>query len=63
MDNYDVALERATEVLGSRERAEEWLEKMSRTLCCAPRDLLKTSEGLHQVLRHLRSVDLALNTD
>lgn len=63
MDNYDIALQRATEVLGDKERATDWLEKMSRTLCCPPRDLLSTQEGLDQVLRHLHSVDIALNTD
>lgn len=55
------ALVRAIEVLGTRERAEDWLEKMSAELGSAPKDLLSTKEGYQQVLRHLHSVDLALN--
>jgi len=60
---YNAALERATEVFGSSSRAESWLDKMSSTLCCHPRELLSTREGYEQVLRHLHSVEIALDTD
>ena len=63
MSNYDIALDRATEVLGNQERAEEWLEKMSTTLGNSPRGILSDRAGLEQVLRHLHSVELALDTD
>lgn len=63
MSNYDTALDRATEVLGDKERAEEWLEQVSGTLGGSPKDLLANQEGLNRVLRHIHSVELALNTD
>lgn len=62
-DNYEIALKRATDVLGSKERAEEWLEKVSGTLSGSPKEILQKKEGLERVLRHIRSVELALNTD
>ena len=63
MSNYDVALDRAVEVLGDKERAVEWLDKMSKTLGGSPNELLSDTEGLNKVLRHIRSVELALDTD
>ena len=53
--------DRAIEVFGSEERAEYWLEKMSAELGSTPKDLLSTKEGYERVLRHLHSVDIALN--
>jgi uncharacterized protein (DUF2384 family) len=63
MSNYDIALDRATDVLGDKERAEEWLEKMSGTLGNNPKQLLSDQDGLNRVLRHLKSIELALDTD
>jgi len=63
MDYYAVALERATEVLGTRDKAEEWLGKMSATLGCSPKDLLNDQDGLNKVLSHIRGVEFALDTD
>lgn len=60
---YDAALERAEEVLGSRARGKQWLDEMSNTLGCHPKDLLTSQDGYEQVLRHLHSVEVALNTD
>ena len=60
---YSAALERATEVLGSSSRAVSWLNKMSNTLQCHPRELLSTKEGYERVMRHLHSVEVALDTD
>lgn len=66
MSNQDyskLALDRAEEVLGSRERGQQWLDEMSATLGCHPSDLLTDKDGYEKVLRHLRSVELALDTD
>ena len=60
---YSDALSRTVEVFGSEERAKDWLEKMSTELGSAPKELLNTKEGYQRVLRHLHSVDLALNLD
>ena len=61
--HYSSALNRAIDVFGSEDRAQDWLEKMSAELGSAPNELLGTLEGLDRVMRHLRSVDLALNLD
>ncbi len=63
MSYYSDALSRASEVFGSKERAEDWLEKISAHLGSAPIELLKTKEGYDRVMRHIHSVDLALNLD
>ncbi len=63
MSYYDDALDRATEVLGTKERAEEWLDKMSDSLGSSPRKLLDSKEGFDRVLRHIHSVELANDTD
>ncbi len=63
MSYYSAALDRTVEVFGSKERAEYWLEKMSAELGSAPYDLLNTKEGYERVLRHIHSVDVALNMD
>ncbi len=46
-----------------KKRAVEWLDKMSSTLGKSPRELLSDRAGLDRVLRHIRSVELALDTD
>ncbi len=61
MSYKDEALHRAVEVFGSEERAQDWLEKMSAELGSTPNDLLETKEGYERVLRHIHSVDIALN--
>lgn len=63
MSFYEEVLDRAIEVLGTKERAVEWLEKMSATLKATPKDLCATRAGANQVLRHLHSVEIALATD
>lgn len=63
MSYYDEALDRAIEVLGTKERAVEWLEKMSASLGASPRNLLDSKDGLDRVLRHIHSVELANDTD
>lgn len=63
MSYYSDALDRAIEVFGTKQRSEDWLEKMSAELGTAPRKLLDTQEGYDRVLRHIHSVDVALNMD
>ena len=63
MSKHSEALSRATEVFGTKERAEYWLRKMSAELGSAPEALLSTKEGYKRVIRHLHSVDIALNMD
>ena len=63
MSYYDDALDRAMEVLGTKGRAEEWLDKMSESLGVSPRKLLDSKEGFNRVLRHIHSVELANDTD
>jgi len=63
MSYYSDALNRAIEVFGSKERAEDWLEKMSAELGAAPKDILNTKEGYDRVLRYMHSIDLVLNMD
>lgn len=63
MSYYSDALNRAIEVFGTEERAEDWLEKMSAELGSAPKQLLDTKDGFDRVMRHIHSVDLALNMD
>jgi len=63
MPLYEEVLDRAIEVLGTKENAIDWLEKMSATLEATPKDLCSTRDGANRVLRHLHSVELALATD
>ncbi|MGB0747522.1 MAG: hypothetical protein ACPGO3_02150 [Magnetospiraceae bacterium] len=62
-DQYERVFERAVEVLGTKERAESWLEKMSDTLECHPQELLETENGVKQLMLHLHDVEIALSTD
>lgn len=57
------SLDRAIEVFGSKERAQDWLEKMSAELGSAPIQLLDTKDGYDRVLRHIHTVDLSLHMD
>lgn len=56
MGNLEQIIDKATDVLGSRERAEEWIEKSSATLGGRPRDLAATDEGTKAVLLHLAAI-------
>jgi uncharacterized protein (DUF2384 family) len=51
-------IERATEVLGSVDKANEWVDKKSKTLGANPRVLCETKEGYDQVLKHLHWIDV-----
>ena len=61
MSYYETALDRATDVLGDKERAVDWLEKMSDAFGKFPEEILSDQDGLDRVLRHLHSIELALN--
>ena len=63
MSFYSDCLNRAIDVLGTQDRAEDWLEKMSAELGAAPKQFLDTQAGYERVLRHIHSVDLALHMD
>ena len=63
MTYHSDALSRAVEVFGCEVKADDWLDKMSAELGTKPKQLLDSREGYDRVLRHLRSVDLALNMD
>ncbi len=63
MSYYETALDRATDVLGDKERAVDWLEKMSDAFTKSPKEILSDQDGLDRVLRHLHSIELALNPD
>jgi uncharacterized protein (DUF2384 family) len=63
MNYYETALDRAIDVLGDKDRAVDWLEKMSDDFDKSPKEILSDQDGLNRVLRHLRSVELALNPD
>jgi uncharacterized protein (DUF2384 family) len=63
MNYYETALDRAIDVLGDKDRALDWLEKMSDHFDKSPKVILSDRDGLDRVLRHLRSVELALNPD
>lgn len=58
MLNSDTVHERAVEVLGSKERAVEWLETASRTLGGRPIDLLGSEEGCSKVMHHLHNIEI-----
>ena len=54
--NLDRIIEAATDVLGSPEKASEWVQKMSATLGGTPEELSKTSKGTDAVLLHLAGI-------
>lgn len=63
MNNLDIVIDRAIEVLGNEEKAKDWVEKMSSTLGDKPINLLETDEGLSRVLFHLGGIERSGYTD
>lgn len=55
-ENVERILDKAADVLGSRERGQEWIDKRSATLGATPRELAATDEGTRQVLLHLAGI-------
>lgn len=56
VSNIERIIEQATDVLGTRERAEDWIDQFSATLEAKPRDLADTDEGTETVLLHLAGI-------
>lgn len=56
--NGDMVFERAVEVLGTAERAAEWMGCKDSRLGVRPDDLVKTDDGMAQVLHCLRRLEL-----
>lgn len=56
--NGDMVFERAVEVLGTAERAAEWMGCKDSLLGVKPDDLVKTDDGMTQVLHCLRRLEL-----
>ncbi len=56
MTNLETIMERATEILGSEERAKDWVEKVSGTLGASPLELSESEEGTDRVLLHLAGI-------
>ena len=63
MTYYADAMRRAIEVFGSKDRAEDWMEKMNAELGSAPNELLNTKQGNDRVLQHLHLVEIAQTID
>lgn len=57
---FQKALDRASEVFGDMSRAEEWMEKQSKTLGDNPSSLCKNERGYIRVLQHLHMIELSL---
>ncbi|AWK89599.1 MbcA/ParS/Xre antitoxin family protein [Azospirillum thermophilum] len=58
MLDSDAAFDRAVEVLGTVERAMDWMQCKDSALGARPRDLVNTGDGLAQVLHCLRRIEL-----
>ncbi|AWB09200.1 hypothetical protein A6A40_30055 (plasmid) [Azospirillum humicireducens] len=56
--NGEMVFERAVEVLGTAERAAEWMGCKDSQLGVKPDDLVKTDDGTAQVLHCLRRLEL-----
>jgi len=54
--NIERIIEKATDVLGSNERALEWIEHVSATLEGTPKELARTHDGTEAVLIHLGAI-------
>ncbi|WP_042704072.1 antitoxin Xre/MbcA/ParS toxin-binding domain-containing protein [Azospirillum sp. B506] len=56
--NGDMVFDRAVEVLGTAERAAEWMGCKDSQLGVKPDELVKTDDGMAQVLHCLRRIEL-----
>lgn len=56
MTNLDQIIDKATDILGSEDRALDWVDKVSATLGSAPRGLSESQEGTEAVLLHLNTI-------
>lgn len=60
LSNEEKIRNRATEVFGSEEKAEDWLEKYSKTLGGTPKEVGKTNAGCEAVMQHLHRTEILL---
>lgn len=56
MTNLQRIIDKATDILGSEDRALDWIEKTSGTLQGTPHSLSETHEGTQAVLLHLATI-------
>lgn len=54
--NLERIIEKAADVLGSEEKALDWIDHKSATLGDTPRRLSATDEGTNRVLFHLAGI-------
>jgi uncharacterized protein (DUF2384 family) len=54
--NLQKIYDKAVDVLGSEERATDWIDHISGTLGGTPRALSETDEGTNRVLLHLGNI-------
>jgi uncharacterized protein (DUF2384 family) len=57
MSNYETILDRAEEVFGNKDRAEDWMVKVSDSLGTTPSKKCVTQEGMDKVLLHLIKIE------
>jgi len=58
--NETAAFDRAVDIFGSSEQAERWMRCEDAALQAAPATLVKTEDGLRQVMQRLRSIEIDL---
>ncbi len=56
MNDIERIIERAAEVLGGEDRAQDWVDHQSATLGGTPRQLAETPEGTKAVILHLNGI-------
>ncbi len=54
--NLQLILDKAEDVLGGKDKANDWIEHTSATLGDSPRNLSETAEGTIAVLLHLSAI-------
>ena len=56
MTNLELIIDKATDILGTKEKALDWIDHMSATLGSTPRQLSETDKGTMRVLLHLSTI-------
>jgi uncharacterized protein (DUF2384 family) len=55
--------ERAIDIFGTEQKADDWMTQTSATLEAAPADLVVTNEGAEKVLHHLARIERGSSRD
>ena len=63
MITEQTVMERIVEVIGTQDRADDWLDHMSNTLGAKPRDLIVTESGREDIMLHLQGIERNSVTD